>query len=275
MRSSRHLSAVLLVLALIATTPLLSGCLTRSTTVGDRLSGEIIVATSPDNPRGAPQIDVPQSMASRISVSEYKVGPKVEGSDANPSAGAAPSEPPETTSAAPSAAAAGTDDQQTPTPENLIGTRATYSDLTAGQFSQLGDMVSAAFSDSSMSMDLSATRSGDVVRVRGGTDLTDLTAGRDYIQLTVSFAGPVTATNGEQTGENSVTWTPEPGKSTDFSADATYADPATAAVSSWSWFLAVVCLLVVLLIVWLAYNRRDSSPRPGRTVKTPESSTKG
>ncbi|MEE4023188.1 DUF3153 domain-containing protein [Gordonia sp. PKS22-38] len=243
MRSSPRWPAILLLLSLVVATPALSGCLERSTTVGDRFSGTVIVATSPDNPRGAPQLDVPESMASRVTMSEYSTVPDPEENE------------PEDESSA--------EDGQEPEPP-YVGTRAVFTDLTSGQFGQLGDIVAAAYGDAAMSMDLSAQRSGDVVRFRGNADLTNLTAGRDLVELTIVFGGPVTATNGEQVGERTVRWSPQAGEPADFSADSTYPDPATAAVSSWSWFLALICLVVVLLVARLAFANRDRSPRPGR-----------
>ncbi|AZG43692.1 LppM family (lipo)protein [Gordonia insulae] len=259
-RSSSRWSAILMLLSLLAATPLLSGCLERSTTVGDRYSGTIVVATSPDNPRGAPKLDVPESMASRVSLSDYDSVPE----SASTTAGAPAPTPSAADPAAPPASGAPGDAAEDAPEIPRVGTRAVFTDLTAGQFSQLGDIVAAAFGESAMSMDLTAKRSGDVVRFRGSADLSDLTPGRDLVRLTVTFAGPVTATNGDQIGESTVTWTPEPRKPSDFSADATYPDPATAAVSSWSWFLALICLLTVLVVAGLAWTRRDRSPRPGR-----------
>ncbi|MGV9710213.1 LppM family (lipo)protein [Gordonia sp. NPDC003424] len=245
-RSSFRWSTFLMLLCLVGSVPLLSGCLQRSTNVGDRYSGTVIVATSPDNPRGAPKLDIPQSMASRITLRDYSSAP----ASASPGAGgAAPS-------AAPGAGA-----QAAPA---RVGTEASFSELTAGQFGQLGDIVASSFGDSAMSMDLTSTRSGDVVRFRGSADLTDLNPTRDLVELTVTFDGPITAQNGNQIGDRTVTWTPESGKTAMFSADATYPDPATAAVSSWSWFLALVCLITVAIVARLAYVKRDRSPRPGR-----------
>lgn len=257
-RSSPARSAILLLTCLLGAIPLLSGCMTRSTSVGDRFSGSVIVATSPDNPRGAPKLDVPESMASQITLSDYSAAaaPTTSGAANGQPDSAAPSGDESTTSRAAGATAAGA-----PT---RVGTRAVFSDLTPGQFSQLGDIVVNSFGDSSISMDLTANRSGKVVRFRGSADLGDLAPNRDYVQLTVTFAGPITATEGNQISDNTVSWTPQPGTTSTFSADATYPDPATAAVRSWSWFVAILCLLVVLVVVRLAYVRRDRSPRPGR-----------
>lgn len=220
---------------LLAMSSLLSGCMTRSTTVGDRFAGEIIVATSPDNPRGAPHLDIPQSMSSHVTVTDYKETDKT--------------------------------GEQT----LRIGTRAYYSDLTAGQFGQLADIIAGAFDNSSMSMDISGKRSGDVVRMRGTADLSDLVAQRDQIRFTVSFSGPVVATNGEQTGQQTVSWNLPIGKSSTLNADAEYPDPATAAVSSWAWLLAVICIVVVALVLLVAYRNRDRAPRPGAPAKTEKS----
>lgn len=257
--------------ALVVLSPLMAGCLERSTTVGDRYSGSVVVATTPDNPRGTPQFDLPESMVGQVSVTDYRQAP--ERADAPSSTpGAEPENPTAPESPSPSETA-GNDDAADGNPDEddpavRVGTRATFSDLTAGQFAQLGDIVADAYGDTSLTMDLTAKRSGEVVRFRGDTDLTELVPDRDYVQLTVTFGGPVTATNGEQVGESTVTWTPAPGEPSDFSADATYPDPATAAVSSWSWFVALLCVVVVLVIVRIAYTKRYRGPRPGRPVAT-------
>ncbi|NDK92581.1 DUF3153 domain-containing protein [Gordonia desulfuricans] len=241
-RSRPRVTAVVLAAILLLATPLLSGCLERSTTVGDRMSGSVIVATTPDNPSGPPRLDVPESMAGQVSVSEYKEAPSAD----------SPQEQQQTDATAGDAGAI------------RVGSRVTFSNLTAGQFSQFGDIVANAFGDNAMTMDLSAKRSGDVVRFRGSSDLTGLVAGRDYLKLSVSFAGPITATNGDQNSDTSVSWTPEPGAVADFTADATYPDPATAAFGGWSWLMGLLCLAVVLVVARLAYVTRDRSPRPGR-----------
>ncbi|GAA1482881.1 hypothetical protein GCM10009624_33210 [Gordonia sinesedis] len=251
-------SLPMLLVGLLICAPLLTGCLERSTTVGDRYSGYVIVATSPDNPRGEPTMDVPESMSSSMTVTEYREGP------GGPSDGAPAPGPSASESATPGA---GTGANQ---PVTRVGTRASFTNLTAGQFSQLGDIVAGAFGDSAMTMDLSAKRSGDVVRFRGSTDLSELTPNRDYVKLGVAFAGPITATNGEQTSDSSVAWTPEPGKPADFSADASYADPSTAAFGSWTWFTVLLCAIAVLIVVRLAWAKRDRSARPGRPVPTSE-----
>lgn len=242
-RSRRRLTPLAVLLAALLLSPLTAGCLERSTTVGDRYSGNVIVATSPDNPRGAPQLDIPESMLGQVSVTEYKESPDDENGDDK------------------------SGDEKDEEKVTRVGTRASFTDLTAGQFGQLGDIVADAYGETSLTMDLTAKRSGEVVRFRGDTDLSELVPNRDHVQLTVTFGGPVTATNGEQVGESTVAWTPKPGEPSDLSADATYPDPATAAVSSWSWFLAIVCLLVVAVIARMAYRMRYKGPRPGRPTK--------
>ncbi|MCR5977243.1 DUF3153 domain-containing protein [Gordonia jinghuaiqii] len=264
-RRARRLLPSAVAVALLVMSPLMAGCLERSTTVGDRYSGSVIVATSADNPRGTPQLDLPESMAGQVSVTDYRETPE------EPGAGDG--------SAAPSTSAenGGGDRSGDDNPATRAGTRASFSDLTAGQFGQLGDIIADSYGDTSLTMDLTAKRSGEVVRFRGNTDLTELIPGRDYVQLTVTFGGPVTATNGEQIGESTVTWTPPVGEPSDFTADATYPDPATAAVSSWSWFVALLCVIVILVIVRIAYSKRYRGPRPGRPVpvKTAPSNISG
>ncbi|MFE0749548.1 LppM family (lipo)protein [Gordonia sp. NPDC058843] len=265
-RRARRLLPAAVAIVLVALSPLIAGCLERSTTVGDRYSGSVVVATTPDNPRGTPQLDLPESMVGQVSVTDYRQVPEQpDAPSSTPGDTAEPGSPASSETARnDDAGAEGNPDEDDPA--TRVGTRASFSDLTAGQFAQLGDIVADAYGDTSLTMDLTAKRSGEVVRFRGDADLSELVPARDYVQLTVTFGGPVTATNGEQVGESTVTWTPAPGEPSDFSADATYPDPATAAVSSWSWFVALLCVVVVLVIVRIAYAKRHRGPRPGRPV---------
>ncbi len=240
-RSRRRLTPLAVLLAALLLSPLTAGCLERSTTVGDRYSGNVIVATLPGQPaayRGHAGIDARPGLGDGI---QGEPGRRERDDKSG--------------------------DEKNEEKVTRVGTRASFTDLTAGQFGQLGDIVADAYGETSLTMDLTAKRSGEVVRFRGDTDLSELVPNRDHVQLTVTFGGPVTATNGEQVGESTVTWTPKPGEPSDLSADATYPDPATAAVSSWSWFLAIVCLLVVAVIARMAYRMRYKGPRPGRPTK--------
>lgn len=231
---------------------LLSGCLTRSETVGDRFSGEIIVATAPDNPAGVPRLDIPQSMASHISVSDFTG----------------------TISDTGAVTAQRTDKEYEPPaqPQKLptkVGTRASYHSLTAGQFGQLGDIIAASFTSANAAMDLNATRSGDAVRLTGTADFTGLVEGRDVVFFAVTFGGEIGGTNGVETSDDSVSWVIPAGKSSDLSADARYPDPAVAALPSWSLFLALLCALTVAFVVWYARreHKADTTPRPGAPAK--------
>ena len=77
--------------------------------------------------------------------------------------------------------------------------------------------------------------------------------------MTVDFNGPVVSTNGTMAGDDSVTWNPVPGQNVEFTADAKYPDPATAALPSWTLFVVVLSLAIVGLVAWLAYRFRDTA----------------
>lgn len=226
-----HRLPVLACVALLALIPLLSGCMTRSEHVGDQFSGFVVVAATPEASPAAPTFDVPASMSGSVSVTPF---------------------PSEWTSR-------DSEDEQTST-TGKVGSRMTYTDLTAGQFSQLGEIISSAL-DSGATVDLTASRSGDIVRLRGGAALTALPANTYYLSITVDFDGPVVATNGNLAGDSSVTWVPEPEQNTEFNADAEYSDPATAALPGWTWFTVLLCLAVVAVVAATAYRFRDKTPR--------------
>ena len=249
-RTRRPVVAVVALAALLMCSPLLSGCLERSTTVGDRFSGSIVAASSPDNPAGTPQLDVPDSMSDQVSVSEFTQDPRQN-----------------------TGSATGSDDKNPSAKLKLAGTKASFVDLTMGQLAQLSNIIADSFGDTGVSVDLSATRRDDIVRFRGTADLTGLLPSRDYLELNITFGGPISATNGEQLSDTSVTWSPTVGRGVDFTADAEYADPATAALPSWSAFFGLVCLITVGAVVLLAYRSRSTAPRPGRPAPSATGST--
>lgn len=147
--------------------------------------------------------------------------------------------------------------------DGLIGTRATFTEATLGQFAQLGELVDDAYPDTSVTMDLSAQRRGDVVAFRGTADLQGLAPGRDYVEFSVQFAGPISATNGQQDGDDAVSWKPEIGKASPMTAEARYEEPGTAAFTGWTGLMAGIALAVTVIVVALAWVNRDQSPRPG------------
>lgn len=224
--SVRRLAALLAVLALL---PVLGGCMTRSVNVGDQYSGFVLVAATPEVGPAAPTFDVPASMTGSVVVSEF---PGKDGADRD-------------------------DDKSL---SGRVGSRLTFTDLTAGQFAQLGDIISGALG-SGATVSLGATRSGDIVRMRGGAALTGLQPDLWYLSITIDFGGPVVATNGNRVGDDSVTWVPEPGQNADFNADVEYPDPATAALGSWTWFIVVLCLAITGFVGAWAYRTRDRSAR--------------
>ncbi|MCK0440967.1 hypothetical protein MUG78_16275 [Gordonia alkaliphila] len=243
-----HRSPAALCVVLLALTGLLSSCMTRSETVGDQFSGVVIVAANPETGPSVPKFDVPASLAGSVHVGSFpnefsekdREQQKPEGQE---------------------------DNEQASSPVGKVGSRLTYTNLTAGQFSQLGDIISSAL-DSGATIDLSATRSGDIVRMRGAAALTELAPALYYVSITVEFAGPVVATNGTRAGDTSVTWTPVPGQTAEFNADVEYADPATAALPSWTWFLVIVCLAIVGVVAATAYRFRDRTPRYSDAART-------
>ncbi|WP_132991565.1 LppM family (lipo)protein [Gordonia zhaorongruii] len=245
MKSLRRVPT-LAVVALLALVPLLSGCLTKSTTVGDQFSGRVLVAASPDAGPTTPAFDIPASLRSQVWATDF------------PSENAAPAPSSTKSPDAPGGPA--------PTAEGKSGAELSFDSLTAGQFSQLGDIIAAALPDPTATVDLKANRSGDFVRLRGSSSLAELEPKTSYLAITVDFAGPVIATNGQQTGDSTVTWLPQPGQTSDFNADSEYSDPATAAIPSWSWFMLLLCAAVIAFVAIAAFKNQDRMPRPGRVL---------
>ncbi|MBT0565276.1 DUF3153 domain-containing protein [Williamsia sp. CHRR-6] len=213
-------------LLMVITTLSLTACTQRSPYVGDRVWGELVVASKVAAGEKGPTVDVPQSLSGVLAASPYS-------------------------------------DKGT----GMVGSRIVFTALPVGQIGDLADLLVSAFPTSSVSMDLSITRDGDVVRFRGASDLSSLAPGQDTVALSIRFAGPISATNGRQSADDTVKFSPESGKSTNFSAEADYADPSTAAFGDWTWIVAGLTLVVVIAVGALAYLARDTSPRPGQPAR--------
>ena len=153
--------------------------------------------------------------------------------------------------------------------DGRIGTRVTFDQLTLGQFDQIGDIIGEAYPNSSVDMNIRATRNGSVVRMRGVADFTPLTPD-DYVEMTVRFAGPVSATNGVQTSNEGVTWKPTPGQPAVMTAEADYPDPSTADFGKWTLVITGISLIVVALVIFMAWWFRDRSPRVGKPLDDPD-----
>lgn len=151
--------------------------------------------------------------------------------------------------------------------DGLIGTRATFNEATLGQFTQLGELVDDAYPDTAVTMDLSAQRRGGAVGFRGTADLQGLDPGSDYVEFSLQFAGPISATNGQQDGDDTVSWKPEIGKASPMTAEARYEEPGTAAFTGWTGLMAGIALAVTVIVVALAWVNRDQSPRPGSPTR--------
>ncbi|ALG85154.1 LppM family (lipo)protein [Gordonia phthalatica] len=238
-------SSVLALAGLLAMIPILSGCLTKSTTVGDQFSGSVIIATSPDKHPQKPTFDIPASLSGQVWTTDY------------------PEQTEGATSAAPAPTSTPPSGEAQPSPDGKTGSELSFDRLSAGQFGQLGDIIAAALPDSSATVDLRSTRSGDIVRFRGSASLVDMENDSVYLSISITFGGDVVATNGRRIGDSTVVWTPRAAQNVEMQADAEYADPATAAVPSWSWFMVVLCAIIVAMVAYVAYQNRDRSPRPG------------
>jgi hypothetical protein len=222
-RRAGGLTLVMLLLALLGA-PALAACSDSPAQFGDRIWGALVLAEKDVGQGKGPQIDVPQSLETVVTATEFKR-------------------------------------------DGLVGTRATFTEATLGQFTQLGEIVDNAYPNTSVTMDLQAQRRGDVVTFRGTADLQGLAPGRDYVEFSVQFAGPVSATNGQQDGDDAVSWKPEIGKASPMTAEARYDEPGTAAFAGWTGLMAGIALAVTVIVVALAWVNRDQTPRPGAPVK--------
>jgi len=141
--------------------------------------------------------------------------------------------------------------------DGMVGSRASFSDLTFAEVPQLADL-----SRDATGVDVTLRRVGDLVLLEGRVDLTGVTDPEAEITFRASFPGEVTSTNGERIGTDAVEWQLQPGAVSTMSAQSRYTDPGTRSFAAAAIWLGVAAFLVAGLIGYLAWRDRDqTSPR--------------
>lgn len=143
--------------------------------------------------------------------------------------------------------------------DDFVGSQAVFSNLTFAELPQLARMSSEA-----AGVDLSLRRAGNLVILEGRVDLTSLNDTDADVELTVSFPGEVTSTNGDRISDDAVEWILQPGVVSTMSAQARYADPSTRAFTGAAMLVGLSAIAVAGLVGALAWINRDRTPRfPG------------
>lgn len=140
--------------------------------------------------------------------------------------------------------------------DGYVGSEAVFSNLSFAEFPQLANMNRDA-----AGVDLSFRRAGNLVILEGRVDLTSLSDAEAEVELTVSFPGEVTSTNGDRIDSDIVEWKLKPGIVNTMSAQARYTDPSTRSFTGGALVLGISSLVVAAAIGVLAWVARDRSPR--------------
>ncbi len=140
--------------------------------------------------------------------------------------------------------------------DGYVGSEAVFSNLTFAELPQLANMNRDA-----AGVDLSLRRAGNLVILEGRVDLTSLTDPDADVELTVSFPGEVTSTNGDRVDTEIVMWKLKPGVVSTMSAQARFTDPSTRSFTGGALVLGIASFAVAGLVAWLAWLSRDRSPR--------------
>lgn len=145
--------------------------------------------------------------------------------------------------------------------DGFVGSEAVFSNLSFAELPQLANMNRDA-----AGVDLSLRRAGNLVILEGRVDLTTLSDAEAEVELTASFPGEVTSTNGDRIGTDVVKWHLEPGIVNTMNAQARYTDPSTRSFTGAAWVLGIASLIVATAIGALAWSARDRSPRVGAEI---------
>ncbi|WP_197380449.1 DUF3153 domain-containing protein [Mycolicibacterium mengxianglii] len=140
--------------------------------------------------------------------------------------------------------------------DGYVGSEAVFSNLTFAEVPQLANM-----NPDSAGVDLSFRRAGNLVILEGRVDLTSLTDQEAEVELTVSFPGEITSTNGNRIDTDIVEWHLKPGIVNRMSAQARYTDPSTRSFTGGALVLGVSSLVAAAVVGLLAWMARDRSPR--------------
>ena len=142
--------------------------------------------------------------------------------------------------------------------DDFVGSQAVFADLSFAELPQLTNMNGDA-----AGADLSLRRAGDLVILEGRVDLTSLSDPEADVELSVTFPGEVTSTNGERISNSSVQWILKPGVVNTMSAQARFTDPSTRSFKGGAWVMGISALLVSAIVGTLAWLARDRSARLG------------
>jgi len=140
--------------------------------------------------------------------------------------------------------------------DGYVGSEAVFSELTFAELPQLANMHPDA-----AGVNLSLRRSGNLVILEGRADLTSLTDPEADVELSVSFPGAVTSTNGERIDPEVVAWKLKPGVVSTMNAQARYTDPSTRSFTNAAVWLGISSFVVAGVVALLAWRARDRSPR--------------
>lgn len=145
--------------------------------------------------------------------------------------------------------------------DGYAGTRLLFSELTFEEFGVLLQSVT----DTPDGLRLELRRAGALVLFNGRVDLTGMpNPERSDVQVRISFPGAITGTNGEQENRT-VSWIIQPGKVTELTATARYAEPGSRGWAQWALLVGALAGFVVLVITVLAYlSHRQSVDQPVR-----------
>jgi len=152
--------------------------------------------------------------------------------------------------------------------DGYTGTQLTFTGLT---FEQLSALATAA-SGTNGHYQIAFSRSGDLVSVTGSVDLSEVPAAGTDVRIKVSFPGTVLRTDGTTTadsGTSTVSWTPQAGKVTAFSATAKYTIGPTRTASFWALVLGGGGVLIAVFVAALAlWARRWQLRKEARNPAT-------
>ncbi len=107
--------------------------------------------------------------------------------------------------------------------EGYVGTRLFFDSLTLAEFNELARALLGPEFGSTASLEL--RRSGSLLTLAGGADLSRVVADAADVQVQVAFPGEVIESNGEEDGRGTVTWTLPDGRVSQLTAVAEAEDP--------------------------------------------------
>lgn len=139
--------------------------------------------------------------------------------------------------------------------DGYAGSQLDFSDLT---FEELRTLM-AASPEAAQRYQFGLHRSGNVLTLSSAIDLTALEPAKADLGVKINFPGKITASNGSEDQDGTITWTPQPGKVNELTATVITSNSGLNPLLRWGLLVGGLAGVVALIVIVLAVVARRRS----------------